>query len=68
MKNFSKLIVLVIGCSAMLQACSKENTTKGGGGNTTDTTGTTTGTIVAPTEPAIANTQVDRSCFNKNGE
>jgi hypothetical protein len=55
MKNIKKLCIAIL-CCAVLQSCSKDNTStnKGGGGGTTDTT---TGTIIQPTEPAIANTQ-----------
>jgi len=57
MKNFNKLCMVLIVCCALLQACSKDNATKNNGGGGTTDTGTSTGTIVQPTEPAIASTQ-----------
>lgn len=54
MKNINKLVLSIISCTLLLQACKKDNnntnTTKGEGTDTTTT-------IIPPTEPAIANTQ-----------
>jgi len=55
MKNIKKLSVIIFACCGILQACKKDSSGNSNNGGTD--TGTSTGTIIPPTEPAIANTQ-----------
>lgn len=55
MKTLNKTFLIIAGCGLIMQSCKKDNSSNNnGGGSTTDTTA---GPIIAPTEPAIANTQ-----------
>jgi len=55
MKNLNKTLLMFAAFGLLLQACKKGNSPNGGGGGSTNDTTSTT--IIAPTEPAIANTQ-----------
>ena len=55
MKNLNKTLLMLATFGSLLQACKKGNSPNGGGGGSTNDTTSTT--IIAPTEPAIANTQ-----------